>query len=119
MTATLSDVHSIAAAKARIRIENQRANFAKIEQAIRNARFYASAIEFRKAADKAIARSVEFEEERLAFESDQQSLAEIRAILDVVVPDAARDGRSLTDAERVAWIVDQWKTVSRALGASE
>lgn len=115
----LEDVHSIAGAKARIRIENQRENFAKLARAIDGAGFHRSAMEFRKAAEKAIARTLEFEEERLAFEANSAALTEIRALLDAELPDASRDGRTLTDAGRVAWIIEQWKVVSRALATTE
>jgi len=110
----MSGTLSIASAKARIRIENQRENFAKLAKAIEGAGFHRSAVEFRKAAEKAIARAEEFEEERLAFDANRLELQQIRVALDTVLGEGIRGGRRLTDAERVAWIVEQWQAASRA-----
>lgn len=112
-------MQSIAGAKARIRIEQQRDGLARMAKAIDGAGFHRSAAEFRKEAERSIQRAEAFELERATVDEDRASLAEIRAILDAELPDARRDGRKLTDSERVAWIVQQWKAVSRELATSE
>lgn len=105
---------------ARKRIDRQREGFKRLGDAIaRVPGFRKVAAEFRLEADRAIARAEEFEVERIALNAERESLAEVRAVLDAVLPDATRDGRRLTDAERVDWIIQQWKTVSAALGTTD
>lgn len=119
MSAALSDVRSIAGAKARIRIDQQRESFDRLAAAIAKAGHKQAAREFRAEAERAMARAIEFEEERIAREEDRATLNLIRAALDGVLPDAMRDGRRLTDDERVVWIIRAWKDVSRELATTE
>lgn len=119
MPLTLADAHSIAGAKARIRIEQQREGFERLARSIDRVGNKPAARAFRAEAARAIERAIAFEEERLSFEADRAALAEIRAVLDAELPDARAEGRTLTDAERLDWIIQQWKTVSYALAATE
>jgi hypothetical protein len=99
---------------ARKRIDRQRDGFKRLGDAISRAGFHKVATEFRLEAGRAIQRAEEFEAECLSFEADKASLEKIRAVLD------ATDAPSgLSDAERVDWIVAQWKSVSRELATSE
>lgn len=111
---TISDLHSIAAAKAKGRIDEQRASFEKLAAAIAKAGHKDAAREFRAEAERAIQRAVEFEEERLARDEERATLNEIRNLLDTVLPD-----RKLTDAQRVAHVITQWQAVSRELATTE
>lgn len=111
---TLADMGGIAAEKARIRIDAQRQGFDRLAAAIAKAGYKDAARQFRAEAERAIERAVEFQEERLARDEERATLNEIRNLLDTVLPD-----RKLTDAQRVAHVITQWRAVSRELATTE
>ena len=115
--ATSTEIRSIRSARTDLRIEEQRKGFETLAAAIERAGFRKAALEFRREADRAIDRAIAFKSERCAFESDRAALSDVRAVLDTVLPDAARDGRQLSDAERISWIIEEWKAVSLELSA--
>jgi hypothetical protein len=105
--AGIADVRSIAGAKARRRIEEQRLSFDRLVAAIAKAGFKDAARAFRAEADRAIERAREFEEERLARDEDRVILTRIRADFDEYGVPATHpdDGHALTDVERLEWMV--------------